>query len=38
MKKINLYFLLVFAIAFSSCEDLSTDVGVEYAENPTSED
>ena len=38
MKKLNLYLLLVFAVAFSSCEDLSTDVGVQYAENPTSAD
>jgi hypothetical protein len=38
MKKLNLYLLLVFAIAFTSCEDLSTDVDVNYAENPTSAD
>lgn len=36
MKKINLYIMLVFTIVFASCEDLSTDVVVDYTENPTS--
>lgn len=35
MKKIRLFKLLVFTIAFISCEDLSTDVVVNYSENPT---
>lgn len=38
MKKLNFYLLFVFVTAFSSCEDLSTDVDVNYSENPTSAD
>ena len=36
MKKTKLYIILVFTIVFSNCEDLSTDVAVDYTENPTS--
>lgn len=35
MKKINLYIMLAFTFVFASCEDLSTDVGVDYTQNPT---
>ncbi|WP_405562651.1 hypothetical protein [Polaribacter sp. Asnod6-C07] len=38
MKKISLYITLIFTIVFTSCEDLSTDVNVNYAENPTSDE
>lgn len=36
MKKLSIYITLVFTIAFASCEDLSSDVNVDYTENPTS--
>jgi len=38
MKKLNLYILLVFTFVFTNCEDLSTDVDVDYTQNPTADE